>query len=172
MIINMIVKFAMNRAGYIGKDGGLPWKCREDMKDFREKTTGNVVMMGRKTWESIGHALPNRDNVVVSNDREWVTEMNDKYKSQDNLIFVKGLLDAIRTAKIMSGKYDSDVCKVYVIGGAKLIDSMLEQYGAFVDKIEVSLIDDITEGDCKVNQDLLTRFMGITEYRGYSCDQD
>ena len=171
-MINMIIKFARNRKGFIGKDGKLPWKCREDLADFKKATEGNVVIMGRTTWISIGKPLPNRDNIVVSNNRKFVDQMNGKYKEQNNLIFVRGLLDAIRTAKMMASKYDNDMCKVYVIGGAKLIESVLRQFGVFVDKIEISEIDDETTGDCQINDVLLAKFKGITETKHYEVDHD
>ena len=59
------------RAGAIGLNGGMPWHCAEDMKHFKELTVSHPVIMGRKTWESLGgkyRPLPNRDNIVVSHD--------------------------------------------------------------------------------------------------------
>lgn len=50
----------------IGKDGALPWRLPEDMKFFRAVTTGHPIVMGRKTWDSLGRALPNRRNIVLS----------------------------------------------------------------------------------------------------------
>lgn len=52
----------------IGNDGGLPWSLPEDMKHFRAVTTGHAILMGRKTHESIGRALPNRRNIVITRD--------------------------------------------------------------------------------------------------------
>ena len=57
------------RAGAIGLNGGMPWHCAEDMKHFKELTVSHPVIMGRKTWESLGgkyRPLPNRDNIVLS----------------------------------------------------------------------------------------------------------
>jgi dihydrofolate reductase len=54
--------------GVIGRDGGLPWRLSRDLKRFREITMGKPVIMGRKTFQSIGRALPGRDNIVVSRD--------------------------------------------------------------------------------------------------------
>ncbi len=63
--LNLIV--AMTRKGVIGKDGALPWpRIPEDMKHFREKTMGHTIIMGRKTYDSIGKALPGRRNIVLS----------------------------------------------------------------------------------------------------------
>src|SRR5687768_14375664 len=59
-----IVAMSLNRA--IGKDNKLPWHLPEDLKWFKKLTTGHVIIMGRKTWESIGKPLPNRESIVVT----------------------------------------------------------------------------------------------------------
>jgi dihydrofolate reductase len=59
-----IVALAENRV--IGAGGKIPWRLPEDMKFFREQTTGHTVLMGRKTWDSLGRPLPNRRNMVLS----------------------------------------------------------------------------------------------------------
>ena len=62
--ISMIV--ARSRNGVIGKEGKLPWHLPEDLKFFKQTTMGLPIIMGRKTWESIGRPLPGRRNVVVT----------------------------------------------------------------------------------------------------------
>jgi dihydrofolate reductase len=57
---------AVAATGVIGKDGGLPWQLPEDLKHFKRLTLGHPVIMGRRTWESLGRALPGRDNIVVT----------------------------------------------------------------------------------------------------------
>jgi len=64
MTVSIIVSMAKNRV--IGRNGGLPWHIPEDIKWFREKTLGHVVIMGRKTFESIGKPLPGRKNIIIS----------------------------------------------------------------------------------------------------------
>ena len=59
-----IAAMASNRV--IGKDGALPWHLPEDLKFFRKTTTGHPILMGRKTWESLGRPLPNRRNLILS----------------------------------------------------------------------------------------------------------
>jgi dihydrofolate reductase len=59
-----IVAMSLNRG--IGKDNRLPWHLPEDLKWFKKLTTGHVIIMGRKTWESIGKPLPNRESILVS----------------------------------------------------------------------------------------------------------
>jgi dihydrofolate reductase len=57
---------AVARGGCIGKEGGLPWRYSEDLRHFRKTTTGHAIVMGRKTYASIGRPLPDRRNLVVS----------------------------------------------------------------------------------------------------------
>lgn len=56
----------MDQQGVIGRDGGLPWHLPEDLKRFRAITMGSPIIMGRRTWESIGRPLPGRRNIVVT----------------------------------------------------------------------------------------------------------
>ena len=73
---------AIDRNGAIGKGGALPWHYPADLKFFKERTTGNVCVMGRRTWESLRRPLPNRLNVVLSRggieSREGVVALSDK----------------------------------------------------------------------------------------------
>lgn len=65
---------AVGTNGCIGKDGGLPWHISEDLKHFKAVTTGHAIIMGRKTFDSIGRPLPNRRNIVVSRNRDLEIE--------------------------------------------------------------------------------------------------
>lgn len=69
MIISLIAAMGRNRV--IGKDNSLPWKLPADMKRFRELTLGKPVVMGRKTFESIGKPLPNRKNIILTRDKNY-----------------------------------------------------------------------------------------------------
>ena len=62
--VALIAAVAAN--GVIGRDGTLPWRLPEDLRHFRALTTGHAVIMGRRTWESLPHALPGRENIVVT----------------------------------------------------------------------------------------------------------
>ena len=64
MTLALIVAVAAN--GVIGRNGTLPWRLPDDLRYFRELTTGHAVIMGRRTWDSLPRALPNRQNIVVS----------------------------------------------------------------------------------------------------------
>jgi len=68
-MISLIVAMAQN--GVIGRDNSLPWRLPEDLKRFRSFTLGKPILMGRKTFESIGRPLPGRTNLVLTRDRGW-----------------------------------------------------------------------------------------------------
>src|SRR5215475_10806775 len=68
-LISLIVAMAQN--GVIGRDNALPWRLPEDLKRFRAFTLGKPILMGRKTFESIGRPLPGRVNLVLTRDRGW-----------------------------------------------------------------------------------------------------
>jgi dihydrofolate reductase len=69
MILSLIVAMSRNRV--IGRDNRLPWHLPEDLKRFRKITTGHPVIMGRKTFESIGRLLPNRENIILTRQPEY-----------------------------------------------------------------------------------------------------
>ena len=62
---------AVARNDVIGRDNGLPWRLPADLKRFRQLTWGHPILMGRRTWDSIGHPLPGRRNLVLTRDRHW-----------------------------------------------------------------------------------------------------
>ncbi|MFM8988366.1 MAG: dihydrofolate reductase [Alphaproteobacteria bacterium] len=63
---------AMARGGAIGRANALPWRLPEDLRHFRALTTGHAVVMGRRTWDSIGRPLPGRTSIVVTRDPVWL----------------------------------------------------------------------------------------------------
>lgn len=71
-MIGLIV--ARSRNNVIGKKGKIPWNIKGEQKQFKELTTGNVVVMGRKSFEEIGHPLPNRRNIIVSKSKKYIGE--------------------------------------------------------------------------------------------------
>ncbi|MBO4591209.1 MAG: dihydrofolate reductase [Eubacterium sp.] len=71
-MIGLIVARSENNV--IGKDGMIPWRIKGEQKQFKELTTGNIVVMGRKSYEEIGHPLPNRDTIVVSRTKKYEGE--------------------------------------------------------------------------------------------------
>jgi dihydrofolate reductase len=95
--------------GVIGSGGDIPWSNPEDLKHFRRVTTGNTVVMGRKTFESIGHPLPYRTNVVVTRQPDWSHEG----------VFVAG---TIEDAIALSQAFEGDIM---VIGGGEIYAAAL-----------------------------------------------
>lgn len=111
--VNMIM--AIDLADNIGKDDGLPWKQSTDLKRFKELTDGHTVVMGRKTFESIGKPLPNRLNLVVTSNPQ---EMAVKYIDvQGNFSFIT--LEALK--QYIENGFDRND-KIFIIGGRSLWD--------------------------------------------------
>jgi dihydrofolate reductase len=101
---------AVDRKGAIGKGGKLPWHYSADMKFLRETTTGHAVVMGRKTWLTIGKPLKNRLNIVLSRDAN--------IEPQDSLI----VLSDIESVISFNNSLSTDL---FVIGGAQIYDAFL-----------------------------------------------
>lgn len=91
----------------LGKNNDLIWHFKADMKFFRETTTGNSVIMGRNTFESLPHALPNRKNIVITSDKNYVAEGATVVSSVD---------EALKEA---------DFGETFVIGGGRVYKEML-----------------------------------------------
>ncbi len=70
----VVLVAAVAENGVIGRDGDIPWSIPEDLKHFRATTKGHTVVMGRSTYDSIGHPLPYRTNIVVTRNRDWTAE--------------------------------------------------------------------------------------------------
>ena len=91
---------ATTESGVIGKDGRLIWRIPTDLKHFREKTMGKKMIMGRKTFESLGKPLPGREHIVLTKNKDYeveegITLLNDfseveKYKDLDEEVFIIG----------------------------------------------------------------------------------
>lgn len=117
---------ARSKNNVIGKNGRIPWKIKGEQKQFRELTIGNAVVMGRKSYEEIGHPLPDRMNIVVSSSADY---------SGENLVTVKSLKEAIEAA----GDVD-----LYVAGGYGLFLEAI----SIVDKMYITEIDmEVKDGD-------------------------
>ncbi len=127
-MIALIVAFSKNRV--IGNKGQIPWKIKGEQKRFKEFTTGNVVIMGRRSYEEIGRPLPNRYTVVVSNTAKYEFE---------NCTTATSLKEAIEIAKEKFG----DTKDIYISGGAGLYKESID----LVDVMFITEIDMEIEGD-------------------------
>jgi len=123
-MISIIAAMAKNRV--IGKDNKLPWSIPDDLKNFKKLTTGNTIIMGRKTFESIGKPLPNRNNIVVSSTMQPLNGVQ----------VCKNIQEALEKAKSI-GK------EIFIIGGAQIY----EQTIPIADKMFISHVKKEHEGD-------------------------
>ncbi len=112
----------------IGHDGGLPWRLPGDMKKFKALTMGKPIIMGRKTYESIGKPLPGRTNIVVTRNENW---------QEDGVNVFRDLDDALTAAKLIASKDGVD--EICIIGGAEI-------YGNALDRADVIHMTEV-EGD-------------------------
>jgi len=128
-LTHLIVAMTQNRV--IGNAGTIPWKIKEDMKLFKEKTTGNTVLMGKNTWNSLPtefRPLPNRNNIIVSTSLE----------EQNGAIVCKTIEEGITEAKKL-GK------EIYCIGGGQIYSAMLP----FANVLDISWVKKEYSGDTK-----------------------
>lgn len=125
-LISAIVAMAENRV--IGATNKLPWHLPADLKHFKALTTGHPIIMGRKTYESIGKPLPMRSNIVISRDPQ--------FKAPGCLV-VPTLMKAFNAAK---AQHDPEI---FVIGGAQVYQEAMP----FIQRIYLTLIHHSFEGD-------------------------
>ena len=124
MNISIIVALAKNRT--IGVNNQLPWRCPEDLKHFKQLTMGHHMIMGRKTFDSIGKPLPGRTTVVVTRDAELKIE---------GCLIAHSLSDAL-----LACKNDE---QVFIVGGAQIYQQALP----LADTLHVTEIQQEVEGD-------------------------
>jgi|688.fasta_scaffold231337_3 dihydrofolate reductase len=121
-MINIIVATSKNRV--IGNNNSLIWKLPADLKRFKQITTGSTVVMGRKTYESIGKPLPNRRNIIITRDTNYLV---------DNCEVVNSLEEALMLC--------NNEC--FIIGGGEIYKQSID----IADKIYLTLVQEDFEGD-------------------------
>lgn len=104
---NLVIVTAVDNHNYIGCDHGLPWHKPDDLKFFRRLTTGHTVVMGRKTFDTIGKPLPNRENIVLTRDR------NIKIPGVKMVYDYKEILNYHRPVYIIGGREIYKLFKPY-----------------------------------------------------------
>ncbi len=124
MKVSIIAAMSKNRV--IGKENRLPWHISDDLKNFKRLTTGNTIIMGRKTFESIGRPLPNRNNIVIS----------------ASMSSIPGI-DVCKTVDEGIAKAKSYGKEIFVIGGAQIYGQMIP----FAEKMYISHVKAEHEGD-------------------------
>jgi dihydrofolate reductase len=139
-----VIVAAVARNGVIGRGGALPWRLRSDLRHFRRLTTGHAVLMGRKTWESLGRPLPQRRNVVLSRDPSFTAAGAEVYPT----------LEAARAA------LEAEPV-VFVIGGEELYRQTLP----FVDRLVMTEVEAEPQGDAFFPQWERNRFLEVGRER-------
>ncbi|MEM6261805.1 MAG: dihydrofolate reductase [Bacteroidota bacterium] len=120
--------FATSENGVIGKDNKIPWRLSGDMKHFKRLTTGNSIVMGRKTFESLGKPLPNRRNIVITRQAGY---------QKDGIEVFHSLETALEAC--------AEEQEVFLIGGSSVYQEALEK--GLIEKIHKTLVHAEVEGD-------------------------
>ena len=110
--LSLLVAMSKNRV--IGKNNQLPWHLPEDLKHFKALTMGHPIIMGRKTYESIGKPLPNRSNIVISRNSDF---------QADGVKIVASIDDALKVAESIAEI--SDTQEAFIMGGAQIYQQTL-----------------------------------------------
>lgn len=126
--MNIILIAAIDRTNAIAKDGEIPWKLKDDLALFKEKTMGHTLLVGRKTYETIGRKLPGRNMLILTNQQDYQTE--------HGLVF-HSLAKCISHA-IAKGETD-----LFVIGGAEIYKQTL----SIATHLYLTMVDTIIQGD-------------------------
>lgn len=148
-MISLIVAFDKNRC--IGSNNGIPWKLKNDMKRVKELTTNQTILMGRKTFDSIGRPLPNRINRVLTR--------NITKKSIGNLEFYNDTKKAIEN-------YKTD--KLFIFGGGNIY----EQYIDICEEMFITIVDTKIEGDAFFPEIDLNNWVILSEQKFFSDDEN
>ncbi len=130
--ISLIAAIGQNRV--IGRDNKIPWHISEDLKRFKKLTSGHAVVMGRKTYESIGKPLPGRTNIIVTRDTKYQipTVPPDLAQSTKILVFLS-LESALDEAKKIENRVGGEV---FVLGGGEVFRQTLP----LADKLYLTIV--------------------------------
>jgi dihydrofolate reductase len=124
-VASIFLVAAIGRNRVIGREGQLPWRLPDDLKHFKALTLGKPVVMGRKTFDSVGKPLPGRLNVVMSRSPRAI----------EGCIVVPGAQEALAAC--------GDVPEIAIIGGGTIYEAFLDR----ADRLELTLVDAAPEGD-------------------------
>lgn len=127
MAIALVVAAARN--GVIGRDGDMPWRLSSDLKRFKSITMGRPIIMGRKTWESLGRPLPGRQNIVITRQPDFTAPGAEVASSLD---------EALERARALAGEGG-----VFIIGGGEIYRQAIPQ----ADRLHVTHVEAEVEGD-------------------------
>ncbi|MFH1744542.1 MAG: dihydrofolate reductase [bacterium] len=144
MTISIIVVIGKNRE--IGFQNRLLWDLPRDMEHFKKATTGHTVIMGSKTYESIGNPLPERTNVVIAIEKDYEAE---------GCLVTHSIEEALETAK-----REEKNGEIFIIGGASIYKQMLP----YADKLYLTIVNDAPEAD--------TFFPDYSEFKNIVSEQE
>ena len=148
LIISHVV--AMSNNWVIGVNNDLPWSLKDDLAHFKKYTTGKIIVMGRKTYESIGRPLPNRVNYVISS----------TLKDIEGVSIFTSLEDAIEAAKIYN--LDQDIVnEVAIIGGGYLFRDSIDSFNKLI----------LTRVDCSIDGDVYYPEIDFSNWELISSDE-
>ena len=149
MTLSVIAAVAEN--GVIGRNNTLPWRLPEDLRRFKSITMGHPLIMGRKTWESLGRPLPGRTNIVVTGNKRF---------RPDGAVVAPDFEAALARAREADGAEE-----IFVIGGESLFQEAL----ARADRLYLTLIHRAFEGDARFPEtDWRGAFGIVEEIKGFS----
>lgn len=131
MKLSLIVATAQDNV--IGRNNELPWHLPQDLKYFKAITLGKPIIMGRKTFESIGKPLPGRTNIVVTRQKDW---------NFSGVLVAKSIEDAIDVAQTFRSEQNSTTEEIMVIGGAEIYRHAL----TIADRVYLTRIDAKIDG--------------------------
>jgi dihydrofolate reductase len=142
-MISHIAACSENRV--IGVNNALPWNIPEDWKFFKDKTTGHCLIMGRKTFESLGKPLPNRLNVIVTRD--------SSFRPPGTVVF-SNINEAIEHCKTLKDKYGEEI---FIGGGGEIYKQTLD----IADRVYLTVIHKNFEGDAHYPEIDLKKFKEV-----------
>ncbi len=151
--IVFVVAVAEN--GVIGRDNGLPWRLKSDLQRLKSMTLGKPVVMGRKTFASIGRPLPGRTNIVVTRDRSF---------KADGIVVAASLDDARKLAT--EDALRRNVTEIMVLGGADIFAQWME----FADRLEVTEVHAMPEGDTRLDPVDAAKWQEVARERHMKAD--
>ena len=143
----IVLVAAVARNGAIGVKGGLPWRLPSDLKHLRETTWGRPMVMGRKTFDSIGKPLPGRETIVVTRDGAF---------ARDGVHVARSIEDALALGELRAQAMGVD--EIMVIGGGELYRATLDR----ADRIVLSEVDLAPEGDAFFPEIDMTRWREVS----------
>lgn len=144
-MISTIVAVAKN--GVIGKEGGMPWHLPAELARFKEVTMGHPIIMGRKTHESIGRALPGRTNIVITRNKDFKAEGCEVARSLDEAIEKANQTEGGSAAQ--TSKKFRRPKEIFIIGG----EQIYKQAMPLLDRIYLTRVDAEVDGDKFFNYD-------------------